>query len=241
MGNITIKLPKKLRLKHLNAYIHLANENLTPLQKMVKVVSCLSEVKEKEVEKIVVEDLIFTYKSCITIMSREPLGELQKVIEIDGKEYELINPIKQPISWVIDANGLVQDNNPEMIAALMYLPKGTHYGELDIHKNILYSVVERSKLFNEHLSIDVHYSLTLHFAKAIKEINEIFGNDKAVDRVERASKYGWENLILELSKHFSLNFHETMMLNVRTFKHYVDVYHEALRRKLNEAKSIRVR
>lgn len=231
-NTLTVRLPKEITLKHLPAYKYLDDKNISPIDKMEQIVCNIVDVSREQIKHIVLEDLVFLYKKCLVKMALLKLQKAKKEIEINGQTYVLINPIKQPISWVIDSNALVNENNPEMIAAFMYLEKETVYGELDQNANIKHSVIDRSLIFKDFFSVKDYLPLVQMYADAVVSLNKIFNSKTSNNSESDVRPYAWEDLILATGKHFNLSFFDTIKLNAKTFKHYTDVYFHYLKMKI---------
>ena len=86
-------------------------------------------------------------------------------ITILNKEYVLVDPSKVGIGWHIDISNSDLQNDPSRLASLMYIEKGTTYGELDENLNMKYSNQERAKLFEEHLPLPDYLNLVSFFLR----------------------------------------------------------------------------
>jgi len=98
------------------------------------------------------------------------LTKPKEEITILNKEYVLVDPSKVGIGWHIDISNSDLQNDPSRLASLMYIEKGTTYGELDENLNMKYSNQERAKLFEEHLPLPDYLNLVSFFLRQSIEL-----------------------------------------------------------------------
>lgn len=73
---------------------------------------------------------------------------LNNVIEVAGKRYKFIDPLKQSVGWYIDATNLKL--NPETLMALCYIEEeAKRYDDVDDNGQVKYHVLEREKAMLE--------------------------------------------------------------------------------------------
>lgn len=233
VNTYSVKVPTTFKIKHIPIMTELENAGMAT---SVKCISILTGLPLKKVVNFKITDIIDIYREiCLSAAKVKILKKLPNEIEILGQKYVLVNPIKQPISWVIDSSELVKDNNPEMLAAFMYIEKGTVYGETDANENIINSVFPRAAIFKEEMSINLYLGLVYKYAEVVKEINTIVGNDKKKTEGESSgNQFAWENLILQVGKEFNMDFHDVMKLNIKTFMHYTKVLFHNMTEKLKK-------
>ena len=233
----SVKVPKTLTLKHLPILKDL--ENGVGAVAAVNAISCVSGLPLTTVVNFKVVDIIELYRNImLSVATVKPVDKLPNTIKILDTEYYLVNPIKQPLSWVIDSTALVNETNPEMLCAFMYIEKGTVYGEMDDNKNIINSVYTRAAIFKEQFPINTFLSLVYKYAEVVAELNNLVGN-----KVEKGSKettaqtppFTWENLVLEVGKEFNMDFHDVLKINIKTFLHYQKVTFHNLKQRLKNA------
>ena len=228
----SVKVPRTFKIKHIPIMNELENAGMVT---SIKCISILTGLPLKKVVDFKVNDIIDIYREiCLSAAKVKVLKKLPNEVEILGQTYVLVNPIKQPVSWVIDSSELVKDNNPEMLAAFMYIEKGTTYGETDSNQNIINSVFPRAAIFKEEMSINLYLALVYKYAEVVKEINIIVGNKekKSEEGTGHSTPFAWENLILQVGKEFNMDFHDVMKLNIKTFMHYTKVLFHNLKEKM---------
>ena len=168
-----IKLPKSssdLRIKHLSIL-----KNSIFQDKMTLDIACIfvseftgvsiNEVRNwrlKDIEKVTIH-----LSNLFASMDIKSLPE--KEIVLNGKYYELVNPEKVGIGWHIDFGAIDKVRDPYTLAGVMYVEKGTDYGQVDNNKNIEYPLENRKKEFQEHMPLDVYLRASAFFlTKSLK-------------------------------------------------------------------------
>ena len=101
-------------------------------------------------------------------------------ISINGVDYVLVDPSKVGIGWHIDISNSDLQNDPSRLASLMYIEKGTTYGELDENLNMKYSNQERAKLFEEHLPLPDYLNLVSFFLRQSIELMSNYTENKKI-------------------------------------------------------------
>lgn len=162
-----IKLPKSiddLRIKHLDLInrIDLTKDFSVPF--MVEMISELSGESVDTIRRIDVQDVITLWKQAIKVFggfkaNEKPLEE----ITINGQVYEMVNPHKVASGWHMDLDNTNTAEEPERFAGLMYIEKGTSYGEEDRNKSVIYPLAERSQIFAEHMKLVDYITATSFF------------------------------------------------------------------------------
>jgi hypothetical protein len=94
--------------------------------------------------------------------------------------YLLVDPSKVGIGWHIDISNSDLQNDPSRLASLMYIEKGTTYGELDENLNMKYSNQERAKLFEEHLPLPDYLNLVSFFLRQSIELMSSYTVNKKI-------------------------------------------------------------
>ncbi len=166
---INIKAPKSmndLRIEHLEA---LTNPKFTTgnldLKDIIEFLSCLTSGTINELKKVNISELKDIYVHCISLFKDYQITEPQKEIEILGQKYELVDPKKVGVGWHIDVSNSDMQTNPARLVALMYIEKGTNYGDLDVNGNMIYSNQEREKIFKQHLPLPIYLNVVSFFLR----------------------------------------------------------------------------
>lgn len=186
------KTKEGLRIKHLDllADTDLGTQNMS-IHLIVEVVSRFTGVSRPQVMRVDAYDLRKIFDHIVKVCNEiNPRAEVLKEIEIDGRLYELVDPERVPAGWHIDvsntlkldkrksekarkpiANPLLKRNetkendeiDPVKVACICYIPKGTKYGDIDDHDNLMYPISSRYKLFAEHFPLEAFIALSGFF------------------------------------------------------------------------------
>lgn len=166
---INIKAPKSmndLRIEHLTA---LTNPKFTTgeldLNDIIEFLSVLTSGTVNELKKVNISELKDIYVHCIGLFENYKVTEPEKEIEVLGQKYELVDPKKVGVGWHIDVSNSDMQANPARLVALMYIEKGTNYGDLDQNGNMIYSNQEREKIFKQHLPLPIYLNVVSFFLR----------------------------------------------------------------------------
>ncbi len=120
MKEIEIKF-NGLKVKHLVSVANI-NENNTVKEK-ADILSSVYEVDKVTLYRLSTKDFGMLWDTLLLRLKEvAENAELRKVIEVDGKQYKLINIERVPVGWVIDYSELAAIGiNPEDIMALCYI------------------------------------------------------------------------------------------------------------------------
>ena len=110
-----------LKVKHLVSVANI-NENNTVKEK-ADILSAVYEVDKATLYRLSTKDFGMLWDTLLRQLKEvAENAELRKVIEVDGKQYKLINIERVPVGWVIDYSELAATGiNPEDIMALCYI------------------------------------------------------------------------------------------------------------------------
>jgi hypothetical protein len=108
------------------------------------------------------------------------LTKPKEEIIINGVRYLLVDPAKVGIGWHIDISNSDLQNDPSRLASLMYIEKGTTYGELDENLNMKYSNQDRAKIFEEHLPLPDYLNLVSFFLRQSIELMSSYTENKKI-------------------------------------------------------------
>lgn len=166
---IEIKMPASaddLRIHHIDALTNkrFKKANLS-LEDIIALLSIISSATQNELKKVNISELQNLYLHCLRLFSECELKEPQQEIEIQGVKYELVNPRKVGIGWHIDIANSDFEKEPSRLASLMYIEKGTNYGDTDQNGNMLYSNQDRQKIFEKHLPLPIYLNLVSFFLR----------------------------------------------------------------------------
>jgi hypothetical protein len=171
------------------------------------------------------------------VQARDRVGELveaygkqlkstkfQRLVEIRGQRYEYMRADKAPIGWYADLVSL-PERRPDWVAALLYIPAGSKYGEVDGYGNIKYPMEERAKVFAEHFPLVLFTHALVDFGRCMERVGEYMRITRITTNGQRM---GWEEVFYYIAKFYRLSFFDVMDLNVRTFYHLVTVANQII-------------
>lgn len=170
---INIKAPKTindLRICHLDALTNEKFQTNLSLENIIEFLSVITSGTKNELRKVNITELKDIFVHCLGLFKDYQIVDPNKTITIEGKEYSLVDPKKVGIGWHIDISNSDIKNDPARLAALMYIEKGTNYGELDENKNMVYSNLERQKIFEKHLPLPDYLNLVSFFLRQSIEL-----------------------------------------------------------------------
>lgn len=165
---INIKAPKTLndlRIRHLKSLTDEKFQNDMSHDTIIEFISLITGADKEDLKKVNKYDLTSVHRHCIRLFKYFQIGEPKKEISILNQTYVLVDPAKVGIGWHIDISNSDLQNDPSRLASLMYIEKGTVYGELDENLNMKYSNQERAKLFEEHLPLPDYLNLVSFFLR----------------------------------------------------------------------------
>jgi hypothetical protein len=171
-----IKIPKThkdLRIKH-NKVLNGMNivQNPTLEQKIVFLYD-FTGTALYELKRLQVRDIDSLYRASmnslggITINDNPP-----KVIKLDGKAFEIVNPHKVAAGWHIDFSNTDMDKDPVRMACLFYYPKGELYGITDDNGNLINPINDRYELFKDHLPLEVYLEASAFFLTQLHKLTK---------------------------------------------------------------------
>lgn len=183
---IEIKAPKSLndlRIQHLEALTNdKFKQNNLNLEDILKFLSIVTTATLNELKKVNLSELKEVYSHCIGIFSEYKIAEPQQKIELLGVTYELVNPKKVGVGWHIDVSNSDIKKEPARLAALMYIEKGTNYGDLDQNGNMIYSNQDRQKIFEKHLPLPIYLNLVSFF---LRQSIELISNSTESQKIRK--------------------------------------------------------
>jgi hypothetical protein len=165
---INIKAPKTLndlRIRHLKSLTDEKYQKAMDLGTIIEFICLITGAKRSDLNKVNISELRKIHEHCIGLFKDFQIVDPNKTIIIEGIEYVLVDPSKVGIGWHIDISNSDLQNDPSRLASLMYIEKGTTYGELDENLNMKYSNQERAKLFEEHLPLPDYLNLVSFFLR----------------------------------------------------------------------------
>lgn len=143
-------------------------ESETELGKFIECISIALDCDPQDIRDMPYKDYVHL-QSRMGFLSKQPLQDIQKILEIDGVKYG-IEPDMNLISTgvFIDAEQFKQDSNLNLhnILALIYRPitKWVSDDEYEIEPHMARGFDKRANLFKNKLSIDVVFGATLFFS-----------------------------------------------------------------------------
>lgn len=177
MKSLEYTLPtrfSKLRIDKLKYF-----EMLKDDPKIMDVVECnaaFTGIPKEELIRIKAVDHYKLLNEINNLISKyKPLKSIPLKIKYNGQKYTFRDDsTKMPMSWFIDIDLADLGKNPEYLAAFVYVEEGMSYGEIDDHKNIINSMIERSKVFKEHMPLDLFMSLQAFFLTKFNVYSPLF-------------------------------------------------------------------
>ena len=208
MASTQLKAPKTiddLRYKHLSAFLTESFKEKGGAPDVHTVVEFVSEffgIMPAMVQRMEYSDLQKVYRHCVGLWSGFGLQRPPKEIEVNGKQYELINLKRPTAGWVIDSDASDFDADPVRLACICYIPKGTKYGDIDENENLLHPISERYEEFKQHFPLITHCHLSAFFLrrwlKYAKRYTAIARARTKAKRLKRVPLIGWWRSILSL-------------------------------------------
>ena len=179
---INIKAPKTLndlRIKHLKALTNEKYQKSMDLESIIEFIGLITSAKRSDLNKVNISELRNIHEHCIGLFKDFELTKPKDEITINEVTYSLVDPAKVGVGWHIDIYNSDLQNNPSRLASLMYIEKGTNYGELDENLNMKYSNQDRAKIFKEHLPLpDYLNSVSFFLRQSIELMSNSMVNKK---------------------------------------------------------------
>jgi hypothetical protein len=212
---ITIPTLNGLRIKHVTALheLHKFDEK-QPFKHYCKVVSILSGRSMQYLyTRCDARDIISAYNTAIGIFSKlnDALAKTHKQplpqeIEVNGKQYELVNLDRPNVSFIIDSDMSDFEKDPVRLACMCYVPKGSVYGEMDDAENVIHPIQSRWEDFNEHFDLLLYLRLHAFFLRRFKKWGDAYmATQKIMAKLRKAaSMIGYYRLTSWLKKRTQL-------------------------------------
>lgn len=165
-----IKLPKDktgLRIKHLPAFQDKRLKDEAPTVSLkIDTLHKFTGISKPRLWSVPEHQLSVLFNHIMMIAAEiDDKPEPPKEIEIDGQWFELVDFEKVGAGWHADNEESNYVIDPVRLACICYIPKGTYYGEIDRHENLLYPISSRHELFTDHFPLEVYYQLTTFFLR----------------------------------------------------------------------------
>lgn len=204
-------LPKSkndYRIKHLPI---IADERLgkeyPSLELKVDTISKVSGVPRVRVYQTHIPHIDEMFTKIITDISQmQVTGDPLKEIELDGHTFVLIDPEKAPAGWHADCAKSNFVDDPVRLACICYIPKGTFYGEVDRHDNLIHPIRDRYELFEKEFPLEAYIRLTAFF---LPKFNKLMSSYTAKLRRENRNRK-LTSLIGGRGKSFLMRFQKSM-------------------------------
>jgi hypothetical protein len=208
---ITIPTLNGLRIKHVKALHELHNyDEKQAFKHYCKVVSVLSGRSLQYLyTRCDARDIVSAYNAAIKIfgklnneLAKVHKQPLPKEIEVNGKQYELINLDRPNVSFIIDSDMSDFEKDPVRLACMCYVPKGSVYGEMDDAENVLHPIQSRWEDFNEHFDLLLYLRLHAFFLRRFKKWGDAYMvSQKIMAKLRKAlSMIGYYRLTSWLKK-----------------------------------------
>lgn len=204
------KLPKSTadyRIKHMAI---LEDERLAEaypsLDLKIDVISKVTGVMKARIYQTHIPDIDTMFTKIISDISKikatdKPFEE----IIINGQAFTLIDPEKAPASWHADCHKSDFQKDPVRLACICYIPKGSFYGELDRHDNVIYPIRSRYELFENEFPLEAFIRLHAFF---LPKFNKLMSKYTAKLRTDQR-KQKIRNRIVGLGRSFSKLFRKS--------------------------------
>jgi hypothetical protein len=208
---ITIPTLNGLRIKHVTALheLHKFDEK-QPFKHYCRVVSILSGRSMQYLyTRCDARDIVSAYNTAIGIfgklnnaLAKTHKQPLPNEIEVNGKQYELVNLDRPNVSFIIDSDKSDFEKDPVRLACMCYVPKGSVYGEMDDAENVIYPIQSRWEDFNEHFDLLLYLRLHAFFLRRFKKWGDAYMvSQKIMARLRKAaSMIGYYRLTSWLKK-----------------------------------------
>lgn len=199
-----LKVPKTkadLRIKHLPVLSdQRLNEPEASIELQVDVIKAFTGVSAPQLHTLLVPDLNKVFSHLMSIIaSIDVKADVPDEITLSGQTFIRIDPWKAPSGWHADyaKSDFVAD--PVRLACMCYIPKGSFYGELDQHDNLVHPISSRHQLFTDEFPLETYIALTAFFLTKFGKLM----NDYTV-RLKRDSRnLKIKNRIAGFGKNFS--------------------------------------
>lgn len=184
-----IKLPKDktgLRIKHIPAFQDVRLAEVAPSVSLkIDTLHKFTAISKPRLWTIPERQLSVLFNHLMMIASEvDDSPNPPKEIEINGQWFELVDFEKVPAGWHADNEASDYVIDPVRLACICYIPKGTYYGEIDRHENLLYPISSRHELFAEHFPLEAYYQLTTFFLLRFHRSMNAF-TEKSIRKLKR--------------------------------------------------------
>jgi hypothetical protein len=156
---IAVKLPagpKDLRIHQFKSMVHIPTEGFESEQDSLVFLAEFLDITYNQVLDFTKKDIRKMTAIAVRELSKMDItSALPKSINIQGQEFELVDPDKIGIGWFIDYNASSITADPVRLSTLFYVQKGFNYSDVDQNGNILYPIESRYKLFKENFPLDL--------------------------------------------------------------------------------------
>lgn len=149
---------KDFKLKHTARLMMLSkNESKVSLSNILQYVSAFTDTDVTDLKKVKPQQIIPIFDHCVDSLKKYEKREPVKEIEVNGREYTLVDIHKQKAGWLIDVEVMQEhfETRPETMAALCYIEKGKEYGDIPNK--------EREDVFREHFPAYLFFDLNAFF------------------------------------------------------------------------------
>lgn len=163
-----VKLPKDksgLLIKHLPAVAdQRLNEKVATIGLKIDTLRIFTGMSKVRLHTWDLDDVDKAFSHLMQIIATiDIVSPLPEEILIADQVFVLIDPEKAPSGWHADYAESDFSKDPVRLACMCYIPKGTFYGQLDQHDNLMYPIRSRHELFTNHFPLEVYIRLTAFF------------------------------------------------------------------------------
>lgn len=199
-----IILPKSkddLRISHLNMFTDgMTDVELPGLEHKILILSRFTGISKPRLYTVDIPGIDEAFYHLMKIIaSVNPEAPVLDEITLNGQTFVRIDPEKAPSGWHADYHKSDFQKDPVRLACMCYIPKGSFYGQLDQHDNLVYPLHSRHELFTKEFPLEAYISMNAFFLpRFVQLVNDYMDRQKKARRKERRL-----NLASGLGKSFS--------------------------------------
>ena len=199
-----IILPKSkedLRISHLNMFTDEMSDVAVPgLEHKIKILNRFTGISKPRLYTVDIPGIDEAFNHLMKIIASVNIeAPILDEVTLNGQTFVRIDPEKAPSGWHADYHKSDFQKDPVRLACMCYIPKGSFYGQLDQHDNLVYPLHSRHELFEKEFPLEAYISMNAFFLpKFAQLVNDYMVRQKKAKRKERL-----EHLISGLGKSFS--------------------------------------
>lgn len=165
-----VRLPKDksgLLIKHLPAVAdQRLNEKVPTIGLKIDTLRIFTGLSKVRLHTWELDDVDKAFTHLLEIIATiDIVSPLPEELQVGDQVFILIDPEKAPAGWHADYAESDFSVDPVRLACMCYIPKGTFYGQVDQHDNLIYPIRSRHELFTNHFPLEVYIRLTAFFLR----------------------------------------------------------------------------